>query len=136
MIKIDKNTTNTVVVTLCDREILTASTKYYLFNFIDDDTQEDYYFIGNEIYGSCNYNQFEIIETSGSTNLTASTISLTTGFYKYKVYEQLSDTNLSLSGTSGVVLERGKVLCIGEQFPTKTYYSGDTDNTTFYTPSY
>lgn len=137
MIKINKDSINTSVFTLCDREILTATTKYYLFNFINDDTEDDYYFVGDDISTSpCNYNEFLITET-GTTfvNLTASTINLDRGFYQYKVYEQLSPTNLSISGTSGVVLENGKVQVIGEEFPTKDYYSGDT-NGTFFQPSY
>lgn len=130
MIKIIQNNSNRCVFTLNEKTTLTGDSIYYLFEFISDSTNDSVLFTGNDISGNKDrFNEFSIVET-GSTfvNLTASTVNLEpTGFWKYNVYQQTSPTNLSISGTSGIV-EMGKAQVIGTEVPTKVIYSGGSDN--------
>jgi hypothetical protein len=114
MINLDKNSNNLVVLTLTEKSTLlnpnylfsfTSTTNYNnVVNFIATDTSA---------YKS-RYYRFTIIESGTTfTNLTGGTINLNpNGMWDYTIYEQISPTNLQISGTTGVV-EVGKVIVNG-----------------------
>ena len=115
MITIEKNSINTVILTLTEKS--TLLNPEYLFEFTSTSNYDNivrFIAVDTSVYKS-RYNQFEITE-SGTTyvNLTGGTINLTpNGMWNYKVYEQVSGTtNLNISGTTGVV-EVGKVIVTG-----------------------
>ena len=93
MILINKNTTNTVILTLSEKTTLTNAK--YLFEVTNDMSNEVKCFIAADIStNKLRYNEFEFIENV-TENLLMGTFSLTlSGFYKYNVYEQASTTNL------------------------------------------
>ena len=57
------------------------------------------------------YNQFDLIETS-SEDLSNGRVELDYGWGKYEVYEAITAT-LSISGTTGRILEEGKYFVSG-----------------------
>ena len=106
MIQITKNSTNTVVLSLSEKTTLVAAK--YLFEFIKDQDNTTIYFIAADI--SVNpkmYNEFAIGENVVQIPLIG-IVSLSLGFWKYKVREQLSTTNLNPL-LSGAIVENGKV---------------------------
>lgn len=120
MIFITKNSTNDVYLTLREKSSIalssTTAVTYYLFNFRNDQTQQDLYFIPVAITSTTRYDWFRITETgSTSVNLTGGTVSLNPNyFFSYFVYENLTNPyNLYLTGTTGVLIESGKVLVSG-----------------------
>jgi hypothetical protein len=127
MILINKNSNNTMVMTLTEKSTLTNP--YYLFNFVSDVTGVAVNFIAADLSSYTDrYNQFLITETSGTTNFTSGTIELSpTGQWTYKVYEQTSSTNLNpLLATNTIPLEVGIVKVKGTETP---YISNNSDNT-------
>jgi hypothetical protein len=114
MINIEKNSTNVVVLTLTEKS--TLPTPYYLFEFTNNINRDNVVlFTGtdNSSYKS-RYNRFNIIETgTTSVNLLQSTVNLfPPGMWDYTIYEQVSSTNLFVSGTTSIV-EVGKVIVTG-----------------------
>jgi hypothetical protein len=102
MIKIEKNSTNNVVLTLSEKTTLTDA--YYLFEFTSDETKDTRYIIPTDISpNKIRYNEFEIIEPND--------VSLTVGTWKYRIYEQVSSTNTDTNGLNEV--ECGRVDVIG-----------------------
>lgn len=106
MILINKNSSNTVVLTLAERTTLTNVV--YLFEFIKDgSTGNPKYFIVQDIsVNKLRYNEFNIIEST-TENLLIGRVNLSVADYKYNIYEQTSTTNLSPVGLNKV--EEGKV---------------------------
>jgi hypothetical protein len=114
MINLDKNSNNLVVLTLTEKSTLLNPN--YLFSFTSTTNYNNVVnFIATDIstYKS-RYNRFTIIESGTTfTNLTGGTINLNpNGMWDYTIYEQISPTNLQISGTTGVV-EVGKVIVNG-----------------------
>ena len=106
MILINKNSSNTCILTLSERT--TLSNAKYLFEFINDSTKQVKTFISADISTNkerCN--EFVIIENT-TENLLTGTVSLTVGDWKYNIYEQTSSTNLIVAN-SGALVENGKV---------------------------
>lgn len=102
MIKLEKNSTNTVVLTLSEKTTITNP--YYLFEFTSDQTNEVKYIIPTDIsVNKIRYNEFEIIEPTN--------ISLTVGTYKYRIFEQNNNSNYDTNGLNEV--ENGRVDVIG-----------------------
>ena len=114
MINIIKNSTNKVILTLTEKSTLLNPN--YLFSFTsttDFNNVVNFVGVDSSIYKS-RYNEFDIIET-GTTfvNLTASTINLTPpGMWDYNIYESTGVT-LSISATTGSIIETGKVIVEG-----------------------
>lgn len=131
MILLKRDTTNTVVLTLLEKATITATTPSYLFEFINDDTKISKIFTANDIStNTSRYNEFNITVSGGTENLTGGTINITTnGYWKYKIYEQVSPTNLDISGTTSIV-ETGKMYLSGTSLPIITEYTAQT-NTKF-----
>tara|TARA_R110000772_G_scaffold148307_1_gene258877 strand:- start:9646 stop:10047 length:402 start_codon:yes stop_codon:yes gene_type:complete len=133
MILLNRSSTNKSVFTLFEKT--TLSPVYYLFEFIDGDTNTSKLFTGVDISTNKErYNEFVIELTEGVEDLLNSVINLqVNGYYTYKVYEQSSATNL-LVANAGAIVELGKVKVDGIKLPiikeyteqpnTKTVYNG------------
>jgi len=142
MIVLDQNTTNNVYLTLSESVTLTGSPIYYLFRFVDETSNEEVLFTSTDISTNIiRYNQFAVTLTAS----TASNIDYTTGVislspygkWSYEVYEQLSATNLNLSGATGPI-EYG-IVTVNAPATTNTdaiiaEYSGMTDTYFYYQP--
>lgn len=127
MILINKNSNNTVVLTLKEKSITGG---YFLFNLVNDITKNAVNFIAPDIsLYQDRYNEFVITETTGTNILTSGTITLSpTGTWTYRVYEQSSNTNLNpLLADNQTPLEEGIVKVVGTSI-SYTGYSGQ-DNT-------
>lgn len=111
MILIQKNTTNRISLTLNERSSIyaTGGTPYYLFEFTNSQSNQTTYFNPQFISATTRANVFDISE-SDTENLTGGTVSLKTGYYEYRIFEQTDKYNLSLSATTGQCIEFGKVL--------------------------
>jgi hypothetical protein len=123
MINIDKNSSNIVVATLTEKS--TLLTPNFLFSFsstTDVDNVVNFMATDTSQYKS-RYNIFVVIET-GTTfvNLTGGTINLTPpGMWDYNIYESTGVT-LSISATTGNILETGKVIVNGEDLTIPEVY--------------
>jgi hypothetical protein len=133
MILLNKNSTNTVYLTLRENSSiaslpLTATTNY-LFVFDSYMKGTSFNFIPISISSTSRYDIFYITET-GSTfvNLTGGTISCRPGmFYGYNIYENTTDPyNLFVSGTTGTLIECGKVRILGAEEYEPTIYTGNS----------
>jgi hypothetical protein len=101
---------NIVVLTLTENT--TISDPNYLFEFVNETTNEKIYFIAQDtsLYTD-RYNKFLItLSTEQAEDLLYGVIHLSlTGYYTYNVYQQSSSTNLNPDDSEGLV-ETGKVL--------------------------
>ena len=129
MILINKNTTNTVILTLSEKTTLTNAK--YLFEVINDMSNEVKCFIAADIStNKLRYNEFEFIENI-TEDLLNGTFSLTlSGFYKYNVYEQVSSTNLNPLLALNLI-DKGK-LNVVSQLSDYPVYTGNENNTVVY----
>lgn len=113
MITLTKNSENTVILELTSVSSLLVP--FYLFEFINEiNTDNKIYFNGENLSNyTCRNDEFNIVET-GTTDviLSASTINLTPGSYRYNIYEASANT-LSISGTTGEIIDSGKVTVNG-----------------------
>jgi hypothetical protein len=123
MINLNKNSNNLVVLTLTEKSSLLSP--YYLFSFT---STTNYTNVVNFVAADTStyksrYNKFNIIESGTTyTNLTGGTINLNpNGMWDYTIYEQVSPTNLFISGTTNVV-EVGKVIVNGEDTSIPSVY--------------
>ncbi len=108
MIVLTKNATTIFVATLWEKTTLTNP--YYLFEFVNDSTKYGYYCIlSNTSTNVPRYDKFTFIEGVNDAE-NGKLILGNGGFYSYKVYEQLSPTNLDPSGLA--VVETGKMKLI------------------------
>ena len=132
MIVINKNTTNNFVATLY--ELSQLSNPNYLFEFESDQTKTKYYTIITDIStNKPRYNEFNFVEgiddpINGSLNLGSP------GFYKYKVYEQSSSSNLDPTKSNEV--EQGKMKLIDSTYqPTFNQHTVSPSTNIVYNPS-
>ena len=104
MIIINKNTSNTLLLTLTEKATLTSHN--FLFNFVSQGSKREYNVICSDIStATTRYNKFILVENL-TQNLTGGTINLIdSGWYNYKVYEQSSATNLTPGNAIGIVEE-------------------------------
>jgi len=117
MIYIQKNTTNSFVLTLSESS--RVANPFYLFSFRNEYIleSEPFYFTTPDLSSYINrYNLFNLTESStgSTTGGTSVALSMIGGQYEYKVYESSAST-LSLSATTGRVLETGRLVVGGEQ---------------------
>lgn len=105
MILINKGEANNIILTLNEKR--TIDNPYYIFKFVNDDTNVSKVFYSADLSDNTDrYNQFTITEGTPE-NLLTGTVSLPVGFYHYTVYESETITlNLNLVGE---VVELGKV---------------------------
>ena len=137
MLFLRQEQTNTVYLTLTESLTITATPVYYLFRFMSDTTNDETLFVAEDLSTNISrFNKFNITLTAGTTNLTAGTISIANGAGKYEVYEQYTQTNLDLTGTTGVVIERGMIQVSGSSNSYITQsYSGNPTTYNFYEPN-
>lgn len=127
MILLNRDSLNTVVLTLTEKVTLTGAT-FFLFQFTNDDTNVSKLFTAPDTScNTCRYNQFDITVTGGTEDLTGGTIDIdNNGYWKYKVYQMTGSTNLDISGTTGIV-ETGKMYLSGTSLPIISEYTGATN---------
>jgi hypothetical protein len=126
MIRIVKNQSNIIVLTLTER--CTLTNPLFLFRFINDESKVSYTFIAQDTsLHTDRYNRFTITEKLNPT-LTLSEVYLPlSGFYHYEIYEQTSPSNLNYTLATGIV-EKGKVKVIGTSTTTTAYDSQNKFN--------
>lgn len=118
MIQIAQTTSNEVYLTLT--ELSTLENPVYLFQFICDQTQQGFTFIAEDTSAYTDrYNKFIIIEKVNPNNLLGEVRLAVEGYYSYKVWEQVSSTNLVAPTTTP--LELGKVKVTGTAEVTYTH---------------
>lgn len=102
MILLHPTITNKVALTLS--EATTLASPIYLFELINNQTFEKFYFIADDISPfTYRYNLFEIVVKTNPNPLNGE-VNLTIGEeYKYNIYEQLSTTNLDPTLSTGIV---------------------------------
>ena len=129
MIIINKNSTNTVVLTLSEKTTLTNTV--YLFEVINDSSNESKCFIAEDIsINKIRYNEFNFIENATEDLLNGTFELGLSGFYTYNVYEQISTTNLDpLLATNKI--ETGKLNLV-DNISEITQYSGNQTETIVY----
>ena len=96
---------NVVVLTLSEK--ITISSPYFLFEFINNQTQQSYYCISADVsvYPE-RYNKFTIVVKTTTPAPLSGEIQIPLGDeYTYNVYEQSNNTNLNPSGLT--VVENG-----------------------------
>jgi hypothetical protein len=129
VIIINKNSTNTVVLTLSEKTTLTNAV--YLFEVINDQSGEVKCFIAEDIsINKLRYNEFNFIENATEDLLNGTFELGLSGFYAYNVYEQTSTTNLDpLLATNKI--ETGKLNLV-DNVSDITQYSGNQTETIVY----
>jgi hypothetical protein len=119
---IDKNTNNTIILTLNENQ--TLASPYYLMRCVSDYNKTEKAFIlasDLSIYSN-RYNQFTLTE-SASEVLTSGTVTLNpSGWWTYYVYEQTSSTNLNYRACNNTIpLEIGRMWVNYTPEEVKTY---------------
>ena len=129
MILINKNTTNTVILTLSEKTTLTNAK--YLFEVTNDMSNDVKCFIAADIStNKLRYNEFVFIENVTEDLLNGTFSLLLSGFYKYNVYEQASATNLNPLLALNLI-DKGK-LNVVSQLSDYPVYTGNENNTIVY----
>jgi hypothetical protein len=121
MVIINKNSINTVALTLLEKSEFPQQYTYNLFVFENAETGEEKIFTSVK-YTSDNirYEKFYITESGTTENRLEGIINITgnTAQWNYKIYESLtsfSADTLSISATTGNIIEQGRVLVKGIQ---------------------
>lgn len=110
VIIINENTINKVILTLAEKTTLVGAN--YLFEVYNDMTNIYKYFIAQDIStNKVRYNEFLITENTTELPLIGQINLIQAGFYKYKIYEQASSTNLNPLLALNLI-ENGKLLFI------------------------
>jgi len=129
VILINKNTSNTVILTLSEKTTLTNAK--YLFEVINDMSNDVKCFIAADIStNKLRYNEFVFIENVTEDLLNGTFSLLLSGFYKYNVYEQTSTTNLNPLLALNLI-DKGK-LNVVSQLSEYPVYTGNENNTIVY----
>ena len=134
MILIERNSANTVVLTLTERTTITNAT--YLFSFQSLENEYKNFIAIDTSVQTERYNKFIITEVgNGAEDLTVAEVQLLpTGFWKYTVYAQTSTTNL-LPASADEIVERGKVLVQDSSTPAVTYNEPTNNEDTYIIPN-
>jgi len=137
VIVLTKDTTNNFVCTLYELTTIQQNAGY-LFEFISDQTKEKKTTVLTDISTNISrYNEFNLIENrvenpvNGQINLGSA------GYFTYKVYEQLSSTNLDPTNELVVVgvVEEGKMKLIDTSYePSYTEHSVSPTTNVVYNP--
>ena len=122
MIRIQRSATTTIVLTL--KELTTIERVEYLFEFIEEQTDEKVYaIIGNSSLYQDRYDEFTIID---GTTLTFPI----DGYYTYNVYEQ-ADGSGNLDPTGLTVVEHGRAHVWVSDSPANEYEDTSETNTVY-----
>ncbi len=138
MIRFEKYATNNVVVTLTENSTLTNP--YYLFQFTNQTSNVDYYFIATDVslYKE-RYNEFSVTERDTPNTLAGEVELGDTGFYNYTIYQTtlttLSGLTNAIQAVSSATLEveKGKVWVVPSSDSNFTYQLQD-DTAIVYNP--
>jgi hypothetical protein len=119
MIHLTKGETNTIVMTLTEKQLLTNPN--YLFVFTNRSSNCEVKFVklnatDTSLYKD-RYNEFSIVTNTSFKNQLE-------GQYTYEVYEQVSTTNLDITGLNK--LETGIMWLSGSTLTYNTYTTNDT----------
>lgn len=131
MIRFEKYATNNVVVTLTENSTLTNP--YYLFQFTNQTSNVDYYFIATDVslYKE-RYNEFSVTERDTPNTLAGEVELGDTGFYNYTIYQTnlvslAGLTNASQAVSSATLeVEKGKVWVVPSSDANYIYNGIDT----------
>jgi len=119
MIQIQKGAANRIILSLSETTTFPNAT--YLFEFIHSQTRDSHTCIAADTSAfPTRYNQFEITETTSPNGLLAQVELEIEGFYTYKIYAQLAETNLTPANADELV-ETGFAYIIGTDETTHTY---------------
>lgn len=122
MINIERNSANTLALTLKERGTAT----YYLFKFQSDNTESVKYCIATDSSAYPNrYNKFTITEQTSPDNTNAQVEMTTEGQWRYYVYANSSSSNLDPTGLTE--LESGIVKVTGTTTPVTSYSGGNSN---------
>lgn len=122
MINIERNSANTLALTLKERGTAT----YYLFKFQSDNTENVKYCIATDSSAYPNrYNKFVITEQTSPDNTNAEVEMTTEGQWRYYVYANSSSSNLDPTGLTE--LESGIVKVTGTSTPVTSYSGGNSN---------
>ena len=122
MINIERNSANTLALTLKERGTAT----YYLFKFQSDNTESVKYCIATDSSSYPNrYNKFVITEQTSPDNTNAQVEMTTEGQWRYYVYANSSSSNLDPTGLTE--LESGIVKVTGTTTPVTSYSGGNSN---------
>lgn len=133
MIIINKNQANNIALTLNENSEIYASggTPYWLFCLENGASNETKYFVPQYISANTRVNLLTISE-SYTDILTGGTVNLRPGYYSYKIYEQTTQYNIDLTGTTGNIVEYGKVLVPLTPNEVRVYTGNSTNNIIYY----
>jgi len=119
MIIINKGMLNKVALTLTEKSTLYPFTTYNLFVLKNESNSQQYVFTATDISNyKARFNLFNISENFLTEDALNGIISLSgnTSQWSYRIFESLtpySANTLSISSTTGVVLERGRLILNG-----------------------
>lgn len=113
MLRLIKDTTSEVIVTLTEKE--TLSNPFYLFEFESKQSRVKQYCVASDLSSETQrYNQFNIVDTTSPDRTAGEVEFLDAGSYDYKVFEQSNGTNLDPEdGVVGALLEKGMAEVVG-----------------------
>ena len=122
MINIERNSANTLALTLKERGTAT----YYLFKFQSDNTENVKYCVATDSSAYPDrFNKFTITEQTSPDNLNAEVEMTTEGQWRYFVYANSSSSNLDPAGL--LELESGIVKVTGTTTPVTSYSGGNSN---------
>lgn len=118
MIYIEKDTTNTIVLTLNEKALLASP--YYLFVFeneYDTATAPIELYMANTSTATDRYDLFTLVEGTG----TGADVELTKGQYTYTVYESVG-VPATVTDTTGDIVEFGRMVVSSDTVVFNTIY--------------
>jgi len=128
---INKNAINDIVVTVTEKT--TIDNPIYLFEFFNKETKDFSYCISENTSTQDRYDSFSIEDTNTPDPLMGQ-VNLTTGEYRYKIYQQTSSTNLDPDNTTPAEftdwVEQGVLDVFGTE-TSPSQYEGATTNTAY-----
>jgi hypothetical protein len=131
VIRFEKYTTNKVVVTLTENS--TATNPFYLFQFTNQTSNVDYYFIATDLSTHKErFNEFSVTERDTPNTLAGQVELGDTGFYNYTIYQTSLSTLSGLTNASQAVnsivkeVEKGKVWVVPSVDANYIYNGQDT----------
>jgi len=137
VIVLTKKTTTNFVCTLYELTTIQQNAGY-LFEFESDQTKEKYYTVLTDISTNISrYNEFNFIENKVQDPVNGQILLGSAGYYTYKVYEQLSSTNLDPTNIVVVgVVEEGKMKLIDTSYePSFTQHTVSPTTNVVYNPA-
>lgn len=124
MIKIVKDSTNIVALTLTEKRTSTSATTY-LLKLTERDTSTSTYCICTDSSSYTErYNKLTVIDTANPAPVDGE-VNLESGFYDYYVYDNLNSAS-NLDPTGLIEVENGILKVIGSAVSTTTYTGGNS----------